>query len=76
MTLMDLEADYARHYGGSPRAEQSWHGVLAYIARIGRFDTRDILHTMTGHALSKAPSKDMAGQKAILVAKLERQAGY
>lgn len=72
---MDMEAEYASHYGGAPRAEQTWHQVVAYVQRIGRFETRDFLHMTDSHMMAQPVPKDMVGQRAMVRAKLERVAG-
>jgi hypothetical protein len=71
---MDLVFEYARAYGGVPRPDQSWHEVLAGVARVERFETRDKLTVADGVSLGQPPVDDgQAGIRALERVKAERE---
>lgn len=73
---MDLTAEYARMYGGAPRADQSWHEVLGLVRRINRFEARARLAVLDGSSLAQ-PAGDSAASslRGMQLAKLQRIGG-
>lgn len=71
---MDLHAEYSRCYGGPPRADQSWHEVLAMGRRIRRFAARERLIVRDGTVLG-GPSDESVAIRGMQLNALRRIAG-
>ena len=71
---MDIEAEYAKAYGGVPRPDQSWHGVLALLARAGRFENRQLLQIINGTVMGQPVGEAHFGQRMLQIAGIERKA--
>jgi hypothetical protein len=69
---MDIVADYAHAYGGVPRAEQTWHEVLALVARVRRFDLRQALAVEHGTRWAQPVDPKWQGVAAMEAAKRQR----
>jgi hypothetical protein len=68
---MDTVAEYAARYG-TPRADMSWHEMLALVRRTGRFEMRDRLIQSQAEILSRPVPETEAGVRVLLQQKYER----
>lgn len=70
-----MHAEYSRTYGGPPRADQSWHEVLAMARRVGRFDARARMIVHDGMVYSAPVDKKDSGIRGMQLNAMRRMAG-